>query len=91
MDDKSHDEVQMISFAAYESAQTRYEKIIVKMFFGFLATIILIVGGFLLYLNQFDVVGDSVTLESHEEGNASYMGDGASGVIDNGRSGSQAD
>ncbi len=91
MDGKDNEAMQMISFAAYESAQTRYEKIIIKMFFGFLITIVLIVGGFLLYLNQFDVIGDSVTLESHEEGNANYMGDGASGVIDNGRSGSQAD
>ena len=45
----------------------------------------------LWFFNQFDITGDTVRLESTEEGNASYMGAGASGVIDNGRSNGQHD
>ena len=45
----------------------------------------------LWFFNQFDFASDMVTLDSSEEGNASYMGAGASGVIDNGRGKSQDD
>ena len=41
----------------------------------------------LWFFNQFDYESDMVTVNSQEEGNASYMG--GDGVIDNGRSNSK--
>ena len=83
-----------VSLAAYESAATmaemrdkRKDKLIALLIIVILLNNI----AWLIFFNQFDVVGDTVQLESHEEGNASYMGAGASGVIDNGRSNGKHD
>lgn len=86
MDDDS------ISYFSFESEQVRQEGrekrkdiiILVLILIIFLNNI-----AWLWFFNQFDIMGDAVTLESSEEGNASYMGAGASGVIDNGRGESQ--
>lgn len=83
-----------ISYIAFESEQVRHEErekrkdkiILILILILFLNNI-----AWLLFFNQFDIMGDAVTLESSEEGNASYMGAGASGVIDNGRGESQDD
>jgi len=83
-----------ISYIAFESEQVRHEereKRKDRIIFFLILVIFLNNIAWLLFFNQFDIMGDAVTLESSEEGNASYMGAGASGVIDNGRGESQDD
>ncbi len=83
-----------VPYIVYESEAARHERNIRRLVVALIATIAMLFVSnvaWLWFFNQFDIVGDAVTLESHEEGNANYMGDGASGVIDNGRSGSQTD
>ncbi len=83
-----------IPFCAFEAEMVRYERIIKRLLIALAVAIALIFISniaWLLFFNQFDIVGDTVSLESTEEGNASYMGAGASGVIDNGRGESKHD
>lgn len=83
-----------IPFYAFEAEMARYERIIKRLLTALAVAIALIFVSniaWLRFFNQFDIIGDTVSLESTEEGNASYMGAGASGVIDNGRSESQHD
>ena len=83
-----------IPFYGFEAEMVRYERIIKRLLIALVVSIALIFisnMAWLWFFNQFDIIGDTVQLESHEEGNASYMGAGASGVIDNGRGGSQDD
>ena len=83
-----------VPYIVYEGEAARHERNIRRLVVALIATIAMLFVSnvaWLWFFNQFDIVGDAVTLESHEEGNANYMGDGASGVIDNGRSGSQTD
>lgn len=83
-----------IPFYGFEAEMVRYERIIKHLLIALVVSIALIFisnMAWLWFFNQFDIIGDTVQLESREEGNASYMGAGASGVIDNGRSESQND
>ena len=83
-----------IPFYGFEAEMVRYERIIKRLLTALVVSIALIFisnMAWLWFFNQFDIIGDTVQLESREEGNASYMGAGASGVIDNGRSESQND
>lgn len=83
-----------IPYIAFEAEMARHEREKLRLIKALIVAILLIFVsniGWLLFFNQFDIVGDTVSLESTEEGNASYMGAGASGVIDNGRSESQHD
>ena len=78
-----------IPYIAFEAEMDRHERTIKRLLIALVVAVALIAVSNLAWLwffNQFDIVGESVELESHEEGNASYMGAGASGVIDNGRS-----
>ena len=83
-----------VPYAAFEGEQMRTEirekrkdRIILALIIAMLLNNL----AWLWFFNQFDITGESVRLDSTEEGNASYMGAGASGVIDNGRSNSQHD
>lgn len=81
-----------IPYIAFEAEMARHERTIKRLLVALVIAIALIFisnAAWLWFFNQFDIIGDTVQLESSEEGNASYMGAGASGVIDNGRSGSQ--
>lgn len=83
-----------IPYIAFESEMARHERIIRRLLISLIISIALIFisnAAWLWFFNQFDIIGDTVQLESSEEGNASYMGAGASGVIDNGRGESQHD
>ena len=83
-----------IPYIAFESEMARHERIIRRLLIALVVSIALIFisnAAWLWFFNQFDIIGDTVQLESSEEGNASYMGAGASGVIDNGRGESQHD
>lgn len=78
-----------IPYIAFEAEMARYERTIKRLLIALVVAILLIFVSniaWLWFFNQFDIEGETVQLESHEEGNASYMGAGASGVIDNGRS-----
>ena len=83
-----------IPYIAFEAEMARHEREKLRLIKALVVAILLVFVsniGWLLFFNQFDIVGDTVSLESTEEGNASYIGAGASGVIDNGRSESQYD
>lgn len=83
-----------IPYIAYESEMARHERTIKRLLTALVLSIVLLCVSNLAWLwffNQFDITGDTVRLESTEEGNASYMGAGANGVIDNGRSNGQHD
>ena len=81
-----------IPYIAFEAEMARYERTIKRLLVALVVSIALIFVSniaWLWFFNQFDIIGDTVQLESNEAGNASYMG--GSGVIDNGRSESQHD
>ena len=83
-----------IPYIAYESEMARHERTIKRLLVALVISAILLFASnvaWLWFFNQFDITGDTVQLDSTEEGNASYMGAGASGVIDNGRGKSQHD
>ena len=83
-----------IPYIAYESEMARHERTIKRLLTALVISIVLLCVSNLAWLwffNQFDYASDMVSLDSSEEGNASYMGAGASGVIDNGRGKSQDD
>jgi hypothetical protein len=81
-----------IPYIAFEAEMARHERekfrlvkaLIISIIITFISNM-----AWLWFFNQFDVIGNTVQLESNEAGNASYMG--GSGVIDNGRSESQHD
>ena len=81
-----------IPYIAFEAEMARHERTIKRLLIALVAAIALLFASnvaWLWFFNQFDIIGDTVQLESNEAGNASYMG--GSGVIDNGRSKSQHD
>ena len=83
-----------IPYIAYESEMARHERTIKRLLVALVISVVLLFASnvaWLWFFNQFDYASDMVSLDSTEEGNASYMGAGASGVIDNGRSESQHD
>lgn len=83
-----------IPYIAFEAEMARHERTIRRLLKALVIAIALIFisnAVWLWFFNQFDFESNMVQLESREDGNASYMGAGASGVIDNGRSESQHD
>lgn len=81
-----------IPYIAFEAEMARHERTIKRLLIALVAAIALLFASnvaWLWFFNQFDIIGDTVQLESNEAGNASYMG--GSGVIDNGRSEGQYD
>lgn len=86
--------MEQIPYIAFEGEMARYERTIKRLLVALIISIALLFASnvaWLWFFNQFDYASDMVSLDSSEEGNASYMGAGASGVIDNGRSESQDD
>lgn len=78
-----------IPYIAFEAEMARHERTIKRLLIALVVSVALIFVSniaWLWFFNQFDIEGETVQLESREDGNASYMGAGASGVIDNGRS-----
>ena len=78
-----------IPYIAFEAEMARHERTIKRLLIALAVSVALIFVSniaWLCFFNQFDIEGETVQLESREDGNASYMGAGASGVIDNGRS-----
>lgn len=83
-----------IPYIAFEAEMARHERTITRLLIALVVSVALIFvsnAAWLWFFNQFDIIGDTVQLESNEAGNASYMGAGASGVINNGRGESQHD
>ena len=81
-----------VSYIVFESEMARHERTISRLIKALVVAVMLIFVSniaWLWFFNQFDIEGEAVQLESHEEGNASYMG--GSGVIDNGRGKSNDD
>lgn len=78
-----------IPYIAFEAEMARHERTIKRLLVALVVTVALVFVSniaWLWFFNQFDIEGEAVQLESREDGNASYMGAGASGIIDNGRS-----
>lgn len=81
-----------IPYIAFETEMARHERTIKRLLIALVVAVALLFASnvaWLWFFNQFDYTSDMVTLDSTEEGNANYMGAGASGVIDNGRGESQ--
>ena len=79
-----------VPYIVFEGEQARHERTVRRLVIALLISIALIFASnvaWLWFFNQFDFESDHVTLNSREEGNASYMG--GNGVIDNGRGNSQ--
>jgi hypothetical protein len=75
-----------VPYIVFEGEQARHERTVRRLVIALLISIALIFASnvaWLWFFNQFDFESDHVTLNSQEEGNASYMG--GNGVIDNGR------
>lgn len=78
-----------IPYIAFEAEMARHERTIKRLLIALVVAIGLIFISnisWLWFFNQFDIESEAVQLESRDDGNASYMGAGASGIIDNGRS-----
>lgn len=72
----------------YEDTMARFERIIKRLIILLAVSLLLLFGSNLAWLhmwNQYDY--SDVTVDSNDGGNANYIG--ASGVINNGESGSQ--
>jgi hypothetical protein len=81
-----------IPYIAFEAEMARHERTIKRLLTALVVAVALLFVSnvaWLWFFNQFDYASDMVTLDSSEEGNATYMGAGANGVVDNGRGKSQ--
>lgn len=79
-----------VPYIVFEAEMARHERTVKRLVIALLISIALIFisnMAWLWFFNQFDYESDMVTVNSQEEGNASYMG--GNGVIDNGRSTSE--
>lgn len=79
-----------VPYIVFEGEMARHERTVKRLVIALLISIALIFVSnmaWLWFFNQFDYESDMVTVNSQEEGNASYMG--GDGVIDNGRSTSE--
>lgn len=79
-----------VPYIVFEGEQARHERTVKRLVIALLVSIVLLFVSniaWLIFFNQFDYESDMVTVNSQEEGNASYMG--GDGVIDNGRSNSK--
>lgn len=79
-----------VPYIVFEGEQARHERTVKRLVLALLVSIALLFlsnVAWLWFFNQFDYESDMVTVNSQEDGNASYMG--GDGVIDNGRSNSK--
>lgn len=79
-----------VPYIVFEGEQARHERTVKRLVLALLVSIALLFlsnVAWLWFFDQFDYESDMVTVNSQEEGNASYMG--GDGVIDNGRSNSK--
>lgn len=75
-----------VSYQVYESTIARFERIIHRLILVILILVAIIGFGVHEFMS-YDY--SDITVDSQDGSNASYMGDGASGVINNGQSSSQ--
>lgn len=76
-----------VPFMVYQGTMARFERTIKRLVWVLILTIVLLFGSnfYWAYLwSHCDYA--EVTVDGKEGGNAAYMGDGASGVINNGQS-----
>lgn len=76
-----------VPYIVFEGEAARHERTVKRFVIALIVSISLLFlsnMAWLWFFNQFDYESDMVTVNSQEEGNASYVG--GSGVIDNGRS-----
>lgn len=79
-----------VPYIVFEGEQARHERTVKRLVLALLVSIALLFlsnVAWLWFFDQFDYESDMVTVNSQEDGNASYMG--GDGVIDNGRSNSK--
>lgn len=76
-----------VPYIVFEGEMVRHERTIKRLIMTVIVTVALLFASniaWLMFFNTFDVESTEVTLDSHEQGNATYVGQ--SGVVDNGRS-----
>lgn len=79
-------DIQMMAVAVHERDMARWERTVRRLLIVILMLIVVIGVGLYEFM-QYDY--SEITVDSQDGSNAAYMGDGASGVINNGASGSQ--
>ena len=78
-----------VSYIVFEGTIARFERILKRLIIAYVITVFLFIG-YIAYDKYTDTLYDYSTVDVNGEdgGNAAYMGDYASGVINNGESGS---
>lgn len=79
-----------VPYIVYESTMARFERTIKRLIVTVIIAVIALFATNILWLyewSQYDY--SDITVDSQDGSNASYMGDGASGIINNGQSSSQ--
>ena len=79
-----------VPYIVYEGTMARFERTIKRLIIALAITIVLLCASnfyWAYFWSQCDF--SDITVDSQDGGNAAYMGDGASGVINNVESGSQ--
>lgn len=76
-----------VPYIVYEGTIARFERILKRLIIAYIITMILFIG-YIVYDKYTDTLYDysTVDVNSEDGGNAAYMGDYASGVINNGES-----
>ena len=76
-----------VPYIVYEGTIARFERILKRLIIAYIITMILFIG-YIAYDKYTDTLYDysTVGVNSEDGGNAAYMGDFASGVINNGES-----
>lgn len=79
--------VEPVPYIVFESAMAREERKHKRLVTALIVAVLLIFASNALWLwawTEYDYIGDEVTVESMDKGNANYIGANASGVIYNG-------
>lgn len=76
-----------VSYIVFEGTIARFERILKRVIIAYVITVVLFIG-YIAFDKYTDTLYDysTVDVNSEDGGNAAYMGDYASGVINNGKS-----
>lgn len=81
-----------IPYFVYERTMARFERTIKRLIIVIVIAVVMLFASNMAWLYEFssyDVISEEVAVDSQDGGNANYLQAGASGVINNGSSGSQ--
>lgn len=83
----NENKVEPVPYIVFEAAEARSERRHIRLVRALIVAVVLLFISNALWLwawMQYDYVGEEVTVESMDKGNANYIGANASGVIFNG-------